>query len=137
MATGLQRDLLDRFRLQMAETARGERFLALRKKRHWSQARAGLEVGVTEKTWRGWEHGGNIDWRNARRAAEVLEIDPEDLVIREDEPDGAPDGIREQLQKVLEGQALLASELRKVQDQLRHLRGVQRPTARKARASSK
>jgi hypothetical protein len=29
MATGLQRDLLDRFRLQMAETARGERFLAL------------------------------------------------------------------------------------------------------------
>ena len=80
MDTGSHTELVARFRQQMAETARGELFRRLRNERHWSQATAAHNVGVTDKTWRSWEKGGNIEWQNARRAAEILGVDPEQLV---------------------------------------------------------
>lgn len=139
MVTESQQELIARFRQQMAETARGELFRRLRSERHWSQATAAHNVGVTEKTWRTWEKGGNIEWKNARRAASVLEVDPEELVSYEPEPvaTGETEGIRDQLRDLVGGQALLLAELEKVQRQLRELRATQRPDDRKRRASDK
>lgn len=71
----------------MADVARADRLVALRKKQRWSQETAAHMIGVSVKTLRSWEKGGNIKWSNARRAGEVYEVDPESLVTREEGDD--------------------------------------------------
>lgn len=120
----------------MADTARGEHLLWLRGERHLSQEQAAHEVGVSVKTYRAWEKGGAIQWKNARRVAELFDVDPESLVSREgaDERPG-PAGIQDQIQELVGGQALLLAELEKVQRQLQALQANQRQGGRSARGS--
>lgn len=71
------------FREQMADFARGERLLELRKTTHLSRERAAMEIGVSAKTLFEWEHGGKIRWENAQKAALFYSVDPESLVTRD------------------------------------------------------
>lgn len=100
---------LRKFREQMADYARGERLRELRERTHESQDRAAIEIGVSPKTLRAWEHGGKIRWENAKRLASFYGVDPETLVSRElpeltdadDEPLTQLDRIEAQLSVVL------------------------------------
>lgn len=67
----------------MADHARGENFVRLRKARHLSQESAAHQLGVSVQTIRAWERGKGIRWENAKRAADFYDVEPDELVDRE------------------------------------------------------
>lgn len=128
------------FARQMADAARGERLRKLRRSQHLSQETAAARIGVSTKSLRSWEQGGGITWRNAKRAAEVYEVDPETLIEREgiSESDGQQEVDDDRkLDALLAGQARLLAELAQVQVALRDLQGsTRRPSRRSAGSRS-
>lgn len=75
-------------RAQMEDLARGERIKARRQALRLTQPavvdllakRAGAQV-VTLRGYQTWEAGGGIRWDNAKVLAEVLDVDPEKLMV--------------------------------------------------------
>lgn len=84
----------------MADYARGELLRRLRDGRHLSQERAALEIGVSTKTLREWEHGGKIHWKNAKRVAAFYGQDPEMLVSRDLTPLEESEPVPTQLDRI-------------------------------------
>lgn len=111
---------LARFRQQMADFARGDRFRQLREAQHLSQEDAAHEIGVSVKALRSWEHGGGIKWRNATAAGTFYDVDPDSLVRHESvtEPLASEDvaQIHRKLDELLDRQAGLAAALAQVRD---------------------
>jgi hypothetical protein len=95
--------LVANFRKQMADYARAQRFIEL-----------------SEKTWRAWEKGGRIHWKNAQRVAAHFEVDPETLVQRELSdngngphlPDEQDDDLRASVERLEKKLDALIAELR-------------------------